>query len=284
MKRKTIQLAKNTLVVSLPRKWVKEYQVQKGQEIDIDQQGNRLVISTENTTHPKTIDIDLKGYTHASHLWYVMSMLYRSGYEEITLHFSHDTVETKNKQKKKITDQIAQITEKFIGMEVMRFGKHSCVLKEVSRPKPEEFSALWNRIFHTVLDMCHDLSHATTGEDFRRIAEYTEDSVNKMTNFAIRILHQQSPYDIQGTMRMLHLLQRLEEIADVFAAFAREQKQPQKLSDVHALLRLLYTYLQKPKRDLFRVLHTKKLHLQTDPSLSPLADMIMQSAAWVVPQ
>ena len=42
MIRKVIQLASRTLVVSLPSKWVKTVNVQKGDEIEVIEKGDQL--------------------------------------------------------------------------------------------------------------------------------------------------------------------------------------------------------------------------------------------------
>ena len=44
MKRKAIQLANQTLVISMPSKWVKEQGIKKGDEIDVEEKGKRLMI------------------------------------------------------------------------------------------------------------------------------------------------------------------------------------------------------------------------------------------------
>ena len=46
MKRKVIQIAESTQLVSLPRKWALKYGVKKGDEVDVLEEGNKIVVST----------------------------------------------------------------------------------------------------------------------------------------------------------------------------------------------------------------------------------------------
>ena len=47
MKRKAIQLASQTIVVSLPAKWVRQQGIKKGDEIDVEERGKELVIGNK---------------------------------------------------------------------------------------------------------------------------------------------------------------------------------------------------------------------------------------------
>jgi len=59
MKRRAIQLAKKTLVVSLPQAWVRKQGIKKGQEIHVREQGRSLVLhSEESLTEGETIELN----------------------------------------------------------------------------------------------------------------------------------------------------------------------------------------------------------------------------------
>ena len=59
MKRKVIQLAGRTFVVSLPTSWAREWDVKKGEELELIEDGPRLILSTEKSRQSKKGLIDL---------------------------------------------------------------------------------------------------------------------------------------------------------------------------------------------------------------------------------
>ena len=60
MKRKVIKLADKTSVVSLPSKWIKNYKVEKGDELDLEEIGNSILIKpSKQQTEIKKIEINI---------------------------------------------------------------------------------------------------------------------------------------------------------------------------------------------------------------------------------
>jgi len=47
MKRKIIQTAGKTMVVSLPSAWVKKYGIKKGEEVEVEERGAEISVSTK---------------------------------------------------------------------------------------------------------------------------------------------------------------------------------------------------------------------------------------------
>ena len=61
MKRSVIQLAGKTLLVSLPSKWARNCGVRKGEDIEVEERGKSLVITTEKPADIEKKEIVLKG-------------------------------------------------------------------------------------------------------------------------------------------------------------------------------------------------------------------------------
>ena len=47
MKRSVIQIANSTQLISLPRKWSLKFNIQKGDELEVEEEGNKLLSKTE---------------------------------------------------------------------------------------------------------------------------------------------------------------------------------------------------------------------------------------------
>jgi len=89
MKRKVSKIGQSTLMVSLPHKWVKKYNIEKGDEVEVEIDGGIITIRqpgkskqskewrmTLNTTYPKIIRIQL-------------NTIYRSGYDRIIINYQN---------------------------------------------------------------------------------------------------------------------------------------------------------------------------------------------------
>jgi len=137
MKRKVIQLARRTHVVSLPSKWVKKYGVQKGDELDVAEYQERLTISTCSALAAKRTQIDISDL-NSSLIWRYLNTAYTQGADEIELNFTNQTTTNPRTGKtSKTLAEISRITDGMIGIEMIRHGKNFCTLKEISKAKQE---------------------------------------------------------------------------------------------------------------------------------------------------
>src|SRR3989344_3053601 len=87
MKRKVSQIGPSTLMVSLPSKWVKKFNVKKGNEIDLEEDSNRLIISTGTASNQKRIELDIGKFPSLTRM-YIMEA-YRSGFDEVSITFQN---------------------------------------------------------------------------------------------------------------------------------------------------------------------------------------------------
>ncbi len=149
MKRKLIKQGGGGYTVYLPKKWIDERHLKAGDEIEVDETENALVLSTEAKIK-KHATLALTDETQ--HLMYLkLSHIYRMGFDKITLTF---------KNKKTITDIQKIVSDYLLGFEITEKTENSCILENVAEPAEEKFSALLRRIFLQIKEM-----HALIAED-----------------------------------------------------------------------------------------------------------------------
>src|SRR3989338_1638749 len=131
MKRKVIQLAGKTHVVSLPSKWVKHYNVKKGDDIDIEELGNQLLVKPiKQETELKNISLNISNFNERT-FRSAMSALHKSGYDEITLYF----------ESQKLIDVTQNLIQNLLlGFVVIEQTSKKIVLKNVSNEIYSEFN------------------------------------------------------------------------------------------------------------------------------------------------
>ena len=84
MKRKAIQLAGKTLVVSLPSKWARNMGIRKGDEGEVEEKDDNLNISASKKITLERFTIDATGLKDRTLRW-TLSAIHKSGYEEIEI-------------------------------------------------------------------------------------------------------------------------------------------------------------------------------------------------------
>ena len=152
MKRKVIQIANSTQLVSLPRKWSQKYGVKKGDEIEVEEQGNKVVLSTDRGVNMVNVEIEpphLKNITER-----MITSSYRNGTKEIKVMFDpKENPELFQYLNQKMDDQT-------VGFEMIKQEKDYFVIKDLSgptEPTDVEFDSALRRSFLLVTAMAKDI-------------------------------------------------------------------------------------------------------------------------------
>ncbi|MFC1727966.1 AbrB/MazE/SpoVT family DNA-binding domain-containing protein [Nanoarchaeota archaeon] len=169
MKRKIIKQGHNTLTMTLPSDWVKKQGLSAGEEVDLIETDNSLIINGDGAGEPKKAEINIKDFTIPL-LWRYFQAAYRAGCDEIKIVF--DT------SKKKYQDayhyyttqfdyaklgeklppkpgnaMIQEVVNRFIGVDILESGEKYCLVKELGGVSPKEFETSLRRIFLVIIQM-----------------------------------------------------------------------------------------------------------------------------------
>ncbi|MCA9459468.1 MAG: AbrB/MazE/SpoVT family DNA-binding domain-containing protein, partial [Nanoarchaeota archaeon] len=81
MKRKIIKQSGRAYTITLPINWIRENNIEEGDEIELNENNNQLNIVTENTNTPKTsISLDIPKGKESS-IRTLLINTYRSGFD-----------------------------------------------------------------------------------------------------------------------------------------------------------------------------------------------------------
>jgi len=206
MKRKLIQMAGKTIVVSLPSGWVKKYGLKKGEEIDVEEEGRRITVTTTKEYEVEKTKINLIGASERVIRW-TLAALHKSGYDEITI--EHD-----EKKTVKVIEEL--IKDLFTGFTIMEQTKDKCVLKSISKDLESEFEPTLRRAFLVTLSMSEESLNCIKNHDFTGLKELIvkEQVNNQLTNFCERLLNKKGYKDYRKTCFMYIIVWNLEKICD----------------------------------------------------------------------
>ena len=206
MKRKVIQIADSTQLVSLPRKWALLHGIKKGDEVDIREEGGRLLITTEDSFSPSRVEINTEGlgimisrYIHA---------LYKKGVDEIYITY-----------KTQADMQAIQnaLGKEAVGFEITNQGNNFCEIKHVSG-ELEDFDPILKRTFLLLLSMSEQLVDALNNNNYSMLPNiaFLEEANNRFTTTCRRLLNKggTTPYSPIGPV--YYILEDVENLADQY--------------------------------------------------------------------
>jgi antitoxin component of MazEF toxin-antitoxin module len=120
MQRSLVKHGDSTLMVSLPAKWIKEQGLQKGNQVNLTQKGEDILIKKVATNLTRSIAIELENESN-DHIRAIIPKAYREGFNLITVTF-----------KKRSTFKLIQSTTAcLIGCEIIEHTKHKVTIKNM---------------------------------------------------------------------------------------------------------------------------------------------------------
>lgn len=239
MQRRAIQLAKNTIVISLPSSWIKQKGIKKGDELRVEESAGSLVISTGAQQEIKRRVVDATGLTERTLRW-ALSGLHKQGVDEIEIQYANP-----------FTVQIVQdlIRDTFLGFALISQKDKSLVIRQISRDADDQFDVVLRRSLLVTLSLTEGFADALQRKDWEELTslEYLEKTNNQLTNFCIRLIHR-GEAGAAYPMMYHTLLWNMEKIADEYKHMIHKiPKKPivqsqivQAMNDTASLLRLFY--------------------------------------------
>ena len=206
MKRKVIQIAESTQLISLPRKWSLAHNIKKGDELDVEAKGNQLVISTEKGYAIEKVELNIEG-------WGVLTQravhaLYKKGVDEIRLVFSHpQEIETVQKA----------LGKEAVGYEMVEHGNNFCVIRHVSG-ELEDFDPILRRAFLLLHSMAESTLEAIQKGEFDKLKNIAllEEANNRFTTSCRRFLNKKGYQNQRLVGSLYYIIEDLENLADQY--------------------------------------------------------------------
>jgi phosphate uptake regulator len=206
MKRKVIQLAGRTYVVSLPSKWVKKYGIKKGDELEVTDSASNIVFSTKREGGAKKTSINIQNTNERTIRW-LLSSLHKKGYDEIELFYD------KSKKTAVIQELVKDL---FIGFAIVHQSSKRCVLRAISQDQDKEFDNILRRAWLVTISMGESAIEYLEQGQQRQLKELItlEKTNNQLTNFCQRTLNKKGHIEAAKTCFYYVIAWNLEKICD----------------------------------------------------------------------
>lgn len=204
-KRKVIQLAGKTLVVSLPSKWARSMGIRKGDELEVEEKDNKLAIAATKQTQIESASFDARD-SGVPLSWSIGSM-YKSGYDEIVIAY----------EKPETAKEIHEIAKDlFTGFAVTEQSRDRLVLRAIAKEMESEFDSMLRRAFLVALSLGEGLVEYLDANKTSELSGLIvlEKTNNQLTNFCERILIKRGHHEFRKTCFYYVVAWNLEKVCD----------------------------------------------------------------------
>lgn len=255
MKRKVIQIAESTQLISLPRLWAKKYNISKGDELEVTIKDNILEISTEQKDQLSEIIIDISNLDRTS-VFYALRSAYRRGYDIIKVKFNNKTtIHYRTGEKVLVSTLLNQELQRWVGMQIIEQKENYFVYKSISKPSFEEFDLMLRRSFLLLLDACDEFVKAVGEKDTLTLGAMDEKFYNILIfiTYCQRLLNKIGYSEKYKNSLLYVILLNLNKIGDILRYSARDAIKLQKtnpktvniLKDIFSTVRIYYDLFYK---------------------------------------
>lgn len=233
MKRKIVQHGSSSLTITLPKNWVDKFALKKGSELNVEELGTSIIISTDNNhaIEKRTLFADTDGFYDKNDL----SHLYQLGYDEVEIHFSGT----------EMLQDIKSRAENCIGFEIIDMKPDRVYIKSIATTLDSEFDTLLRKSFQIINEMGKELLSAIESKDFSKLEEIRkmETLNNRFTDVCLRILNKKGYSNPKRNMQIFEIVKTVERIADEFKYLCDAIKNSKSLdSKIEARIKETYEF------------------------------------------
>ncbi len=201
MRRKVIKQGHNTLTVSLPKRWCDAHNLKGGEEIDIGEKGENLILSKEAYRGSKEVSVDITGM-HRNAIIMTLESLYTYGYDIIKV----TTRDTKTKwvlfdEEWSINKIINYTINLMVGAELVSTSKNNYQIEVLTEDSKEKFSVTLRRIFILINNLFDSFLEGIKikQKDLIEDIDLQHFNVLKFVNYALRLLNKFGHEDADKT-------------------------------------------------------------------------------------
>jgi len=205
MKRKVVKLGPATLVVSLPSKWARKTNVNAGDEVELDEREDGLLISTERTSRKlkESLEFNQKNRLMSR----IVAGKYMKGVDELEVKVGSTA----------ISRVIQKRVDQMIGMEIVDQSKDRLLIKSLGISEEDNIETISRRILYLLQSISDESLNAIKNKETD--LEYLKDmelNVNKFSEYCFRLLNKKGHPQPSKTSSFYCSLFLLEELADEY--------------------------------------------------------------------
>ena len=246
IKRKVIKQGNNTLTITLPRDWTEKYNVKAGDEIELNESEDGLLLNTEYHKTQKSISLNIDNLERLA-LAKLLIACFEQGYDSIILNFSKSKIKSWSHGEEEVTDLIKFFVARLIGFEVLSQTSKSITIGNLSE-KLTKFENILSRIFFLIEEYLQHLVEAMKTKNYSDLknSENRHDNITKLVALGLRMVSEDGSLTKTESLNYFTILNSLDKITDfVRYAYNNTLKSKDVSKDTIALSEKTYEYLKQ---------------------------------------
>lgn len=224
MKRKVNRVGPSTLTVSLPSKWAKQLGIKAGDEIEVEERANQLVIGRHKSPLKKEISIHVASPEHFLKRFLVTP--YIKGYDSIKVSYDDPRVYSL------VFDTMNTL---LLGFEVVHHAKNECIIKNIADSIDDEYDNNQRKYFLHIKQVLSHLVEGVEKKDMQEIEHLLliDATIDRLHLFMRRILNTKGYKDESKGKSLYYMISLLETVSDRCRDIARRIKTTQEFPPSH---------------------------------------------------
>lgn len=237
MKRKVNLVGQNTLTVSLPTKWAKDNKIQKGDEVQVIESDNSVLISAPENRHDTEKLLSIKVSKEDFSMRYI-TVPYVRGYNFIRIIFD----------KIAILERIEETLRLTPGFEIVSQDKEHVDIKFIFGNVTQEFDNIFERLYNVIYAGLEELSDELKSGSYDNsifLSKMSLDS-DKYELYCRRILSVNGYKYPQKKNSVYMIIRNYESIGDIFKIISKQvsEKKIKKSSELSDYCSTLMEFLK----------------------------------------
>jgi antitoxin component of MazEF toxin-antitoxin module len=227
MKRKIIKQGLSGLTIYIPKKWANSKNLKGGDEVEIVELDDDLILSSSKKNLKKETEITLEVVAKP----YVIAMLnqvYFKDYDVVKIHFT-------NVELKKIIEEVVE--DYYMGFEITKTEKNEIIIESVSEPDLEKQETILKRIFYILEGSMESM--VESGDDI----EKNHEKILRYLNFCKRSLVRKGT--IHKSLSYWSLFSKLQNLSYAILEYSKEKPKKENLKKIKELFSNIYTSFYK---------------------------------------
>lgn len=254
MKRKVNRVGQNTLTVSLPSKWARNKNIGPGDEVDVSELDEGLLIATKRIREKNreiTLSIDDFSYYRLARY---LAVVYRMGYDKIILmHNNADLFNDKNGKSVNLRQTIRKLVDRNMGSEIVSQTAKKTEIECFVSDEAASLERIEKRIHFLFKETLKEVLNATK-EDYKTFHESIyahHDNIAKFINYYLRevdgsnmgVIEKQMTYSLY--MIIDKLLDKMRHLSEKISKHGMTSKVREHIEAIFSVLDDLFTALHK---------------------------------------
>jgi len=263
MKRKLIRQGLGGYTIYLPKKWIEENNLKKGEELEVDISGKELIISSNFS--PKKLETDIKLINSLeSSIRTLINNAYSTGSDIIKINFQ-------NEGQFRILDKMIKNT--IIGFELTRKEKNYCIAEDIAELASDKFETILRKFFLEIDELFNITKKRiieNSKEEFGDIDEL-ENRIFKYLNFCKRmickqkLINKKSEFYWEFLVMIMHAQRALYHLNKDLKKKIKVSKEIEDIFDeTYILFKLIEEAFFKKNVDILASVHEKNKNIIYD--------------------